>query len=986
MLISLLWKALGNLLLKSWVCYGRALFVNSNLIQTALLVLSAAVLRFSAGAAEFPVNSTGDSGAGTLRQAILDANASPGKDLISFNIPGSPPFTITPLTGLPNISDPVTINGSTQPGYAGLPLVGLVGTSAGTASGLDIVTSNTTVRGLFINRFNGSGLQIQNAHNNVIAGCFIGTSPGGGAALGNLVAGLAILNGRNNRIGGTNVTDRNLLSGNQTGLWIGGLSATGNVAQGNFIGLDVSGTLKIPNANNGVLIGSPGNIIGGTDPAARNVISGNGQSGVYLNDAGASNNWIAGNFIGTTSDGVFGRSNHMDGVTIFRAAHNLIGGSVPGAGNVISGNGERGLYLFTTTNQLHHNRIEGNFIGTDVTGRTNLGNRFSGVGLTLGNDNIIGGTNLLARNIISGNGQSGVVMDSNSVANVVAGNWIGLDVTGTNALGNGFSGVNVSGGASNVIGGVTEGARNVISRNAQNGVFLSGGTGHTVAGNWIGTDWTGVLRRGNGNSGVRVESAGHLIGGVTPLARNVISGNSNSGVLFFGTNASNNVVSGNFIGTGALGLTGASNGVNGVTLNNAPRNFIGTAVPGGGNLISGNNNSGLSLIGPGTTRNIVHGNFIGPDVSGTFAIANVLGAINLILAGTNFIGGAEAGAGNLMSGNENVVIYVSDSHGNFIRGNNIGLRADGLTALPNFLHGIELLTNSSRNVIGGTKPGEGNRIANTLSAVGYDGVRVRAGCVGNVIRGNSIFNNGGASTASLGIDWNADGATTGSEPRFPALLSATGQHLTTITGTLNGLNSAAYTLDFYGNTALDASLYGEGRRWLGAANITTGAGGTASFSLALTNAFAAGGFLSATTTDAAGSTSEFALAIAITPAPDTDGDGLPDDFEIAYGLNPNVPDNDLDADGDGASNHQEFRAGTKPNNAASALRVTLQPESARTLLFVYSVPGKTYRFEFTTDLNSPWISLPEVFTGTGGPLRATDAGGSTNRFFQVRVE
>ena len=969
------------------MCYGRALFENSNLIQTALFILSAAVLRFSAEAAEFSVTSTGDSGAGTLRQAVLNANATPGPDLITFNFSGGAPFTITPLTGLPNITDPVTINGASQPGYAGLPLVGLVGTGAGSVTGLDLLTSNTTVRALFINRFNGSGVQIQGGQNNVIAGCFIGTSPGGTTKLVNAVAGIAILNGRNNRIGGTDAADRNLLSGNQTGLWIGGLSATGNVVLGNFIGTDVNGTISLGNANNGVLIGSPGNIIGGTEPGARNVISGNGQSGVYLNDAGASNNWVAGNFIGTTSSGASGRSNSADGVTIFRAAHNLIGGSTPGAGNVISANGERGIYLFTTTaNQLHHNRIKGNFIGTDVTGRTNLGNRYSGVGLTLGHDNVIGGTNLLARNLISGNGHSGVTIDSNSVANVVAGNCLGLDVTGTNVLGNGFSGVNVAGGASNIIGGATPGARNVISGNAQNGVFLSGGAGHTVAGNWIGTDWTGVLRRGNGNSGVRVESAGHLIGGVTPLARNVISGNAHSGVSFIGTGASNNVLAGNFIGTGWLGLTGLGNGFYGVSLTNAPRNFIGTAEPGGVNLISGNANSGVSLTGQGATRNTIHGNFIGTDASGSFAIANVLGAINLYLAGTNFIGGAEPGAGNLLSGNENVVVYVSDSHGNFIRGNNIGLRADGATALPNFLHGIELLNTSSRNVIGGTKPGEGNRIANTPGTFGYDGVRVRDGCVGNVIRGNSIFNNGGAHPAGLGIDWSLDGPTTVSEPRFPALLSATGRHLTTINGTLNGLNSTAYTLDFYGNTALDSSSYGEGRRWLGTANITTGAGGAANFSVALTNAFATGGFLSATTTDAAGSTSEFALAIPITPAPDTDGDGMADDFEIAYGLNPNVPDADLDADGDGASNHQEFLASTKPNSAASALRVTMQPEAARTLVFVNSVPGRTYRFEVTPDLNSPWIPFSENLAGTGGPLRAVDTGGSTNRFFHVRVE
>ncbi len=957
-----------------------------NFISAGLLVLGAVLGRFGAEAADFSVLSTADSGAGTLRQAILDANASPGKDIISFNIPGSPPFTIIPLTALPNISDPVTINGTTQPGYAGLPLVGLVGTSLGTANGLDLFTSNTTVRTLFINRFNGNGIQIQGGQNNVIAGCFIGTSFAGTAKQVNTVAGVAILNGRNNRIGGTNPTDRNLLSGNQTGLWIAGLSATGNVAQGNFIGTDLTGSISLGNGNNGILIGSAGNTVGGADAGARNLISGNGQSGVYLNDAWASNNWIAGNFIGTTSNGVAGLSNSVDGVTIYRATHNLVGGSMPGAGNLISGNGERGVYLFTTTSNVLENRIEGNLIGTDVTGRTNLGNRFSGVGLTLAHRNLIGGTNGLARNIISGNKQSGVAIDSNSVANVVAGNFIGLDVTGMNALANTFDGVAVIHGRSNVIGGAEENAGNVISGNTLRGVVISSNSAATtVQGNRIGTDFTGTLRRGNGQSGVRVESADNLIGGAAAGARNLISGNNNSGVFLFGTAASNNVVAGNFIGTSGLGASALPNSFFGVSLSNAPRNFIGTAEPGGGNLISGNANSGVALTGVGVTGNSVKGNFMGTDVSGTFAIANVQGAIDLYLARTNFIGGAEPGAGNLLSGNENVVVYVYDSHANFFRGNNIGLRADGATALPNFLHGIELLSNSSRNVIGGTKPGEGNRIANTLS-FGYDGVRVRDGCVGNVMRGNSMFNNGGASANGLAIDWSADGPTTVSEPRFPTLLSAAGQHLTMITGTLNGLNSTAYTLDFYGNTAPDASPYGEGRRWLGATIITTGAGGAVNFSVGLTNAFASGGFLSATTTDASGNTSEFALAIPITPAPDTDGDGMPDDFEIAYGLNPNVPDADLDADGDGASNQEEYLAGTKPNNAKSVLRVTMQLETGRTLLFVNSVPGKTYRFLFTPDLNLPWIPLPEIFTGTGGPLRATDTGSSTNRFFEVRAE
>lgn len=109
-------------------------------------------------------------------------------------------------------------------------------------------------------------------------------------------------------------------------MWISGLSATGNVVQGNFIGTDVTGTASLGNGNNGVLLGAPGNLIGGTTPGTRNIISGNGQSGVYLNDIFATNNVVASNFIGTTAGGTAALSNTVDGVTLFRASHNRISG------------------------------------------------------------------------------------------------------------------------------------------------------------------------------------------------------------------------------------------------------------------------------------------------------------------------------------------------------------------------------------------------------------------------------------------------------------------------------------------------------------------------------------------------------------------------------------------------------------------------------------------------------------------------------------
>jgi hypothetical protein len=257
----------------------------------------------------FSVTNTGDNGGvnpapgagtGTLRQAIIDANANPGLDMITFNIPGGGVKTIAVLSILPDLTNPVTIDGTTQPGFAGSPLIELDGTGAGGGftDGLRIATTNTTIKGLVINRFAASGIAILTDENR-IEGNYIGTDASGTLDRGNN-AGISIVFGANlNTIGGTALGARNVISGNNfSGIAIGGTGTTGNLVQGNFIGTDASGTLNLGNSANGVEIVNfaSSNTIGGTAAGAGNLIAFNGFTGVRV-DSSSINNPIRGNSI-----------------------------------------------------------------------------------------------------------------------------------------------------------------------------------------------------------------------------------------------------------------------------------------------------------------------------------------------------------------------------------------------------------------------------------------------------------------------------------------------------------------------------------------------------------------------------------------------------------------------------------------------------------------------------------------------------------------
>jgi hypothetical protein len=379
--------------------------------QNVIRCLTTILLTAGVDAATLTVTNTNDTGAGSLRQAIVDSNTSVGVlDTITFNIPGAGVHTITPVATLV-ITDPVVIDGYTQPGAKAntlangddaVILIELNGASAtGNHNGLQITAGNSVVRGLVINRFTGNGVFLATKGGNVVDGCFIGTDAAGAAALPNAV-GVFMNPVSNNVIGGTTPAARNVISGNVHGVELAGPS---NIVQGNFIGTDRTGTKPLGNAQEGIRIDDSTNLIGGTDAGARNVISDNKAGGIIVNTSTGSK--IQGNLIGTDVTGTakLGNGNNGNakghGIYVYGAIGTLIGGA--GAGNLICASAAHGIWLDGSVDPV----IQGNFIGTDFTGKLNLGNGYFGVDsftLGAGKSVKIGGTAPGEGNTIAFNG------------------------------------------------------------------------------------------------------------------------------------------------------------------------------------------------------------------------------------------------------------------------------------------------------------------------------------------------------------------------------------------------------------------------------------------------------------------------------------------------------------------------------------------------------------------------------------------------------
>ena len=563
---------------------------------------------------------------------------------------------------------------------------------------------------------------------------------------------------------------------------------------------------------------SAGQVIGGTNTLARNVISGNGSAGIWLSGAGVSNNVVENNLIGVNAAGTAAIPNSFAGIYVVNGARsNAI------LNNVISGNYSEGLRLSDPGTSA--NLVQGNFIGTDATGTSAVPNGFLGLSIYTGaTNNTVGGRSSAARNVISGNYSEGLRVQGLGAAwNLIEGNFIGTDVSGTSAVPNGWTGLTLfSGATSNTIGGTSLAARNILSGNSSYGMVVSDpGTGENlIEGNYFGLSADGTAPLPN-YTGVLISSSAtnNTLGGVSAAARNIVSGNNGSGIEI-SYSAAANFIQGNYIGTDPTGASAVANGGEGIYMHDgASGNCIGGAVAGAGNVIAASNFRGIYAYGTNTSYNLIQGNFIGTAANGT-------------------------------------------------------------SPLGNNWDGIVFFDGASSNVVGLSTSGVGS--GNTIAFNGFTGVYVGSDnsdlSIGNTIRGNTIVANNriginlaGGTEDSYGVTANHPG---GAVPgpnhlqNYPIITHAAADGTsTTISGTLNSSASESFLIDVYRNSASDPSGHGQGQVYVGSETVLANVSGDATFSLTAAGDLS-GQYFSATATDqTSGDTSEFSANVVATNAP-----------------------------------------------------------------------------------------------------------------------
>ena len=733
---------------------------------------------------EYLVTTTAETGAGSLGQAIDDTNADLGLNVIIFGIGTVGSQQTIPLTtDLPTITGAVQIAGWSQGGaaYDGVPLIQIESGTAG-LNGLDLLAGQSIINGLVFGGFTGGTAININSSGNVVEGTYVGVDAAGTAASSpQNGTGIFIASGAdNNTIGGPTAADRDIISGNEfDGVLIQG---NDNVVEGDYIGTDAIGSLAVANNESGVLInaGGSGNTIGGLTATpgtgAGNVISGNSSSGIDL-DSG-SYNVVEGDLIGTKAGGGSLLANGRDGVLIESiATGDTIGGTTAAARNILDSgpsyyfgiqntgagveiNGD-GSSFFVTGNV-----VEGDYIGTDITGSTALGKGF-GVLIDGGaSDNTIGGVTTTPgtgpANVISGNEQYDVSIDDTLSAidtglltedNVVEGDYIGPNAADTASLGSSSTGgVEILNGAShNTIGGVTAsagtGAGDVIWGNSSYNVIITANFPYSgsnfddaVEGDMIGTDLAGTTpgQAHDYEENVVIDEAeGNTIGGAVAGAGNIIR----AGTIDLEIDAGGSTfVQGNQIG----GATSPSYSTEmGISINAATggshratyafgHTVIGGSAANEGNVISGATLYGISVVSG--ALDIVSGNLIGTAADGSTDEGNLIG-VYLEDGHGNTVGGTTPGAKNVIAWSAQDGLILFDEAGDLVDGNYIGVTSTGEAKAGNGGDALYLY-DTSGSTIGGTA---GYYSGNILSNSGADGVLIAGNrSTGDVLDGNLI--------------------------------------------------------------------------------------------------------------------------------------------------------------------------------------------------------------------------------------------------------
>jgi hypothetical protein len=770
----------------------------------------------------------------------------------------------------------------------GIDVVGIGANTIGgtTAADRNVIAGNS---GLGILLVGGASPEFNTF--NKIQGNYIGVDKTGLAALVNGGHAVGLAGAGDTEVGAAGVLGRNVIAAapGQDAIRLEGDTTERTTIRSNFVGTDRTGTATLGDAFSGVSVwGAEDTVIGGSTQADGNVIAGAAAHGILL--LSGTPTTVRGNRIGTNAAGTAALPNGH-GVNVQGAGGDVIGGTAAGERNLISGNSDGVVVHADGVSVL------GNRIGTDITGNAPLPNSVDGV-RAHGDDLQLGGHHAAARNVIAGHGRYGVLLSGVDGANVQA-NHVGIGADGVTAMGNG-EGVRIENGAQSVdVGGLSPapGAPpgNVISGNLGSGVTIRqlSAVPPRVNGNLIGTSAAGTAAVGNGDDGVAIRNGaqGVVIGALSP---NVISGNDMAGV-YISASDDNAVVGGNHIGVNRAGAGAVPNGTGVDVAGGASGNQIGA---GGGvpNVISGNRFEGVFIHGAETTGNAVALNRIGTRADGTAAVANHRGVVIAGGAQENTIGDPLAfgfGSGrNTISGNatDGVLITGGETNRNLVRGNSIGTRLDGLTALPNGV-GVNITGGARQNtvessVISGNRTAGvriadaatfGNRVLRSFVGTGANGaeavpngsgVVVTAGAQSTTLRANRIALNtasgvvvDGTATSGaeltlnrifgngkLGINLRPAGepadtltandagdADTGPNglQNFPVITAASGATgTTTVSGTLNSRPNARYRIEVFRNPAGSAAT-AQAETHAGTTTVTTDAAGDASWTVAI---------------------------------------------------------------------------------------------------------------------------------------------------------